>query len=133
MTSLVVQWLTLHNPSARGLGSIPGLGTRSCMLQLRPTVPQLKIKKILQLQIPRVATKTHSSQIDFKKKKKNNHPQKAVLITSNFWSRNSKRKEKENLKPVSCIHRKLFPENIFVVYCPETIYKIYIRPQTKLQ
>ena len=74
MTSLVVQWLTLHNPSARGLGSIPGLGTRSCMLQLRPTVPQLKIKKILQLQIPRVATKTHSSQIDFKKKKKQPPP-----------------------------------------------------------
>ena len=28
-TSLVVQWLRLHAPSARGLGSIPGQGPRS--------------------------------------------------------------------------------------------------------
>ena len=32
-TSLVVQWLRLHAPNARGLGSIPGLGTRSLMPQ----------------------------------------------------------------------------------------------------
>ena len=32
-TSLVVQWLRLHAPSAGGLGSIPGQGTRSHMLQ----------------------------------------------------------------------------------------------------
>ena len=34
-TSLVVQWLRLHAPSAGGLGSIPGQGTRSHKLQLR--------------------------------------------------------------------------------------------------
>ena len=33
-TSLVVQWLRLHAPNAGGLGSIPGQGTRSHMLQL---------------------------------------------------------------------------------------------------
>ena len=33
-TCLVVQWLRLHAPNARDLGSIPGQGTRSCMLQL---------------------------------------------------------------------------------------------------
>ena len=34
-TSLVVQWLRLHTPSAGGPGSIPGRGTRSHMPQLR--------------------------------------------------------------------------------------------------
>ena len=34
-SSLVVQWLRLHVPSARDPGSIPGHGTRSHMLQLR--------------------------------------------------------------------------------------------------
>ena len=34
-TSLVVQWLRLRAPSAGGLGSIPGRGTRSHMLQLK--------------------------------------------------------------------------------------------------
>ena len=34
-TSLVIQWLRLHAPSAEGLGSIPGQGTRSSMLQLK--------------------------------------------------------------------------------------------------
>ena len=34
-TSLMVQWLRLHIPYAGSLGSIPGLGTRSYMLQLR--------------------------------------------------------------------------------------------------
>ena len=33
-TSLVVQWLRLHAPSAGGLGSIPGQGTRSHVLQV---------------------------------------------------------------------------------------------------
>ena len=28
-TSLVVQWLRLHTPNAEGLGSIPGLGTKT--------------------------------------------------------------------------------------------------------
>ena len=35
-TSLVVQWLRLHSPNAEGKGSIPGQGTRSHMLHLRP-------------------------------------------------------------------------------------------------
>ena len=32
----------LHVPNARGLGSIPGEGTRSCVLQLRPNTAKLK-------------------------------------------------------------------------------------------
>ena len=32
----MVQWLRPHAPNARGLGSIPGQGTRSHMPQLRP-------------------------------------------------------------------------------------------------
>ena len=36
-TSLVIQWLRLCAPNGRGLGSIPGQGTRSHMLQLRPS------------------------------------------------------------------------------------------------
>ena len=35
-TSLVVQWLSLHIPSAGDPGSIPGPGIRSRMPQLRP-------------------------------------------------------------------------------------------------
>ena len=35
-TSPVVQWLRLHAPNAGGPGLIPGRGTRSRMLQLRP-------------------------------------------------------------------------------------------------
>ena len=42
-TSLVVQWLRLCDPNAGGLGSTPGEGTRSHMLQLRAHTPQLKI------------------------------------------------------------------------------------------
>ena len=55
-TSLVVQWLRLHTPKAGGLGSVPGLGTRSYMPQRRVHTPQLKI--------PRATTKTPSSQIN---------------------------------------------------------------------
>ena len=42
-TSLVVQRLRLHAPSAGGPGSIPGRGTRSHMPQLKVHMPQLKI------------------------------------------------------------------------------------------
>ena len=35
-TSLAVQWLRLHAPNAGDLGLIPGQGTRSHMLPLRP-------------------------------------------------------------------------------------------------
>ena len=35
-TSLVVHWLRLCFPIAGSLGSIPGQGTRSYVLQLRP-------------------------------------------------------------------------------------------------
>ena len=46
-SSLVVQWLRLCAPNARDLGSIPGWGTRSHLLQLkiaqwRSYMPQLK-------------------------------------------------------------------------------------------
>ena len=37
-TSLVVQWLTLCS-QCRGLGSIPGQGTRSHILQLKVRMP----------------------------------------------------------------------------------------------
>ena len=42
-TSLAVQWLRLHTPSARGLDLIPAQGTRSHMPQLRVQMLQLKI------------------------------------------------------------------------------------------
>ena len=44
-TSLVGQWLRLHAPSAGAPGSIPGQGTKSCMLQLRPGTAKKKKKK----------------------------------------------------------------------------------------
>ena len=44
-TSLVVQWLRLHAPNAGGLGSIPGQGTRSHMLQLRPCADKINKNK----------------------------------------------------------------------------------------
>ena len=53
-TSLVVQWLTLHTPSAGGPGSIPGQGTIYQMLQLRV--------RMLQLKIPHAATKILNQQ-----------------------------------------------------------------------
>ena len=37
-TSLVAQWLSLHAFSAGGSGLIPGQGTRSHMLQLKPSI-----------------------------------------------------------------------------------------------
>ena len=39
----LVQWLRLHAPNAGDLGLIPGLGTRSHMLQPRVCMLQLKI------------------------------------------------------------------------------------------
>ena len=41
-TSLVVQWLRLCVHNIRGLGLIPGQGSRSHMLQLRVCMPQRK-------------------------------------------------------------------------------------------
>ena len=61
-TSLVVQWLRLHAPNAKGLGLIPHQGTRSHRLQLIVFLPQLKI--------PHVAIKTWCSQINKNKPKK---------------------------------------------------------------
>ena len=43
----MVQWLRLHVPNAWGPGLIPGQGTRSCVLQLRPRAAKLKKKKSL--------------------------------------------------------------------------------------
>ena len=56
-TSLGVQWLRLCTSKEGGLGMIPGLGTRSHMLQLDSSMPQ-GISKI-----PHAATKTRHSQI----------------------------------------------------------------------
>ena len=41
--SLVVQWLSLHLPSAGGPGSTCSQGTRSYMPQLRVRMPQVEI------------------------------------------------------------------------------------------
>ena len=44
----MVQWLRLHAPSEGGLGSNPGLGTRSQMPRIRPSaaiINKLKKKK----------------------------------------------------------------------------------------
>ena len=43
-TSLVVQWLQFHAPNAEGLVSIPGYGTRSCMVQLKILYATVKIE-----------------------------------------------------------------------------------------
>ena len=63
--SLVVRWLRHCAASAGGLGSIPGPGTRSQMLQLRVCMPQLKRAHMHQggSKIPHVATNTWCSQI----------------------------------------------------------------------
>ena len=53
-TSLVTQWLRLCTPNAGGSGLVPGQGTRSHMQKLRVC--------ILQLQIPRAATKPRCRQ-----------------------------------------------------------------------
>ncbi|TEA37240.1 hypothetical protein DBR06_SOUSAS10010015, partial [Sousa chinensis] len=55
--SLVVQWVRLRAPKARGPGSIPGWGTRSHMPQLRSPHATMKVPKILH-----AATKTRLSQ-----------------------------------------------------------------------
>ena len=38
----MIQWLRLRPPNAEGLGSIPGLGPRSHMPQLRVCMPAAK-------------------------------------------------------------------------------------------
>ena len=44
-TSLVVQWLMLWASNEGGLGSVPGVGIRSRMLQVRPGAAKKKKKK----------------------------------------------------------------------------------------
>ena len=44
-SSLIVQWLRLHAPSAGGPGSIPCQGTRTQMPQLRPSEPNEYVSK----------------------------------------------------------------------------------------
>ena len=46
-TSLVVQWLRLYAPSAGGLDSIPGQGTRSHMPQLKSLHCQMNKNKLI--------------------------------------------------------------------------------------
>ena len=60
----MVRWLRLHTPNARGLGSIPGGGTRSHRSQL----------KILHATL-RPGTAKYIKRIDIKKKKKKNKEQ----------------------------------------------------------
>ena len=55
---LMVQWLRLHAPNAGGLGSIPGQGTRSHMLQLRVRMLQLKIPLALRPGVAKYFLKT---------------------------------------------------------------------------
>ena len=43
-TFLVVQWLRINAPNAGDIGSIPGQGTRSHLLQLRVCLLQQKLK-----------------------------------------------------------------------------------------
>ena len=43
-TSLGVQWLRLCAPNEGGQGSVPGQGTRACMLQLKRCVSQKRLK-----------------------------------------------------------------------------------------
>ena len=79
VTSLVVQWLRLHAPSARSPGSIPGQGIRFNMLHLRVCMPQLKIPCATikrthmpqwRLKTPHTVTNTLRSQINkFEKRK----------------------------------------------------------------
>ena len=45
-TSLVLWWLRLCTPNARGLSSIPGQGSRPLMPQLRVCLPQRKQKSL---------------------------------------------------------------------------------------
>ena len=40
----MVQWLRLHAPNAGGLGSFPGQGTRSPMLQLQLKITHTAVK-----------------------------------------------------------------------------------------
>ena len=55
-SSLVVQWLRLCAPNIRGLGLIPGSGTRSHMLQLKSPHTATKRPCMQQLKIPHDAT-----------------------------------------------------------------------------
>ena len=61
-TSLVVQWPRLCTLNTGALGSIPGQGTRSHMLQLRVCMAQLKIPHAC-LKILHATTKIQCSQI----------------------------------------------------------------------
>ena len=61
-TSLVVQWVRLHAPNAGGPGSIPGRGSRSRMhATTKKSECRNQRSRVLQLKIPRAATKTQCS------------------------------------------------------------------------
>ena len=52
----MAQWLKLHTASARGPGSIPSQGTRSCMLQLRPSAVKEKKREKTQIEFVNVGS-----------------------------------------------------------------------------
>ena len=85
--SLVVQWLRLHAANAGGLGSIPGQGTRSHMLQLRVHMPQLKIPHAA-MKTKNPTTKTLHSQINTNKKLKKKN--RANSISRSLTTRNAR-------------------------------------------
>ena len=59
----MVQWLRLSTPNTGGSGSIPGQGTRSCMLQLKILHAARKISHVA-TKILHAATKTWCSLIN---------------------------------------------------------------------
>ena len=62
-TSLVVQWVRLHAPSAGGLGSIPGRGTRSHMhAAAKSSYAAHTATKHAATKIPSATAKTQRSQ-----------------------------------------------------------------------
>ena len=68
-TSLMVQWLRLQAPNAGGLGSIPGQGTRSHMLQRKiPRVRQRQLEISTKIS---TATKTRCNLSKEKEKREN--------------------------------------------------------------
>ena len=56
----MVRQLRLSAPTAGDLGSIPGQGTRPCMLQQRPGLAKLKTKTKTKQQLPVILLASHN-------------------------------------------------------------------------